>query len=633
MRRYLLTAVCLIALLATSVQADNLICPNAEGDNLGKVGASFGTIYATGVASNLVFTNGITINGDVDITADVAGEEIAIRQTAVAGTADVPFIRIDDERTGTTANTPGEATIVIDAQGSYGLAVTSGIVAIQAEIDCVGDMTLDPAGNDLVVDATIDATALTVDAAAGVDTKTAGTLKLGEATANKVEISATAVNVDVEGPLYAKEDILSDEVDSENAAALILGKSTATSVEIADSGVTTDIQGPVTVLGGIDTAGAAALVLGAATATSVEVGASDAPVDLQGAVTVLGSVDTAAGATLALGSNTATKVEIAKTAITTDIEGPLVAKEDIDSDELDTETATALLLGKATATSVEIADASVPTDIQGPVTVALSIDTAAGNTLALGSNTATKVEIAKTAITTDIEGPLVAKEDITSDELDSETATALLLGKSTATSVEIADSGVNTDIQGPITVALSLDTAAGNTLALGSNTATKVELADTSVETEVQGTLDVHEAANFASTLYHTSQTGTKTRTGTAITIMFLPTTGETLTYTVPTGYDLLVLNAVGWKTAAAAAGGDAWDLKNNDGSAANIFDQEAIGTATLGDKAMAQFDNLDDAEYEVEAGDTLDLVATEDTDDNGADGIIYVTGILKTAD
>ena len=102
------------------------------------------------------------------------------------------------------------------------------------------------------------------------------------------------------------------------------------------------------------------------------------------------------------------------------------------------------------------------------------------------------------------------------------------------------------------------------------------------------------------------------------------------MTYTVPTGYDLRVLNCIGWKIAAAAAAGDTWDLKNNDGSAANIFDQEDIGTATLADKAMAQFDNLDDAEDEVEAGNTLDLVAAEAT---STDGIIYVTGILKTAD
>jgi len=69
---------------------------------------------------------------------------------------------------------------------------------------------------------------------------------------------------------------------------------------------------------------------------------------------------------------------------------------------------------------------------------------------------------------------------------------------------------------------------------------------------------------------------GTKTLAGGPVTIVFLPTTGETLSWTVPTGYDLLVLDAIGWKTAAAGDhADDQWDLKNDDGSAANIFDTE----------------------------------------------------------
>jgi len=125
---------------------------------------------------------------------------------------------------------------------------------------------------------------------------------------------------------------------------------------------------------------------------------------------------------------------------------------------------------------------------------------------------------------------------------------------------------------------------------------------------------------------------GTGTLAGIPVTIIFEPDTGETLSYTVPTGYDLRVLNCIGWKTAAAGDhADDQWDLQNNDGSAANIFDTEELNA--IADKEMVQFDNLDDAEDEVEAGDTLDLVAGEDADDDGADGIVIVTGILKTAD
>ena len=50
------------------------------------------------------------------------------------------------------------------------------------------------------------------------------------------------------------------------------------------------------------------------------------------------------------------------------------------------------------------------------------------------------------------QGPLTAKEDILSDELDTETATTLLLGKATASKVEIADTGVETEIQGPLDI-------------------------------------------------------------------------------------------------------------------------------------------------------------------------------------
>lgn len=194
-----------------------------------------------------------------------------------------------------------------------------------------------------------------------------------------------------------------------------------------------------------------------------------------------------------------------------------------------------------------------------------------------------------------------------------------------------------------------VDNQAAGALLIGAATATSVEIADASVATDIQGTLSVDEAAVFDSTV---SITGAVTAAGgittpatapasgvlagVPVTIRFDPTTaGGTTTnsYTVPTGYDLVVLNAVGWKTDAVAAAGDTWDLKNNDGTAANIFDQEDIGTATLADKAMAQFDNLDDAEAEIESGNTLEFIATETADDDGAEGIIYVHGLLKVAD
>ena len=122
---------------------------------------------------------------------------IAITQSNVTGTAATPLIAVTDARTGTTADTADEASLVITAAGAYGLSVADGIVNIEGEIDSTGDITIDPAGNDLIVDATVDATAYTCDVAAGLDTKTAGELKIGAATATSVTIGDAGTTVEV----------------------------------------------------------------------------------------------------------------------------------------------------------------------------------------------------------------------------------------------------------------------------------------------------------------------------------------------------------------------------------------------------------------------------------------------------
>lgn len=125
-------------------------------------------------------------------------------------------------------------------------------------------------------------------------------------------------------------------------------------------------------------------------------------------------------------------------------------------------------------------------------------------------------------------------------------------------------------------------------------------------------------------------ESGTKFDIGTMVTIIFNPTVGETLSYTVPAGYDLLILDAWGYKTAAAGVGtGDQWDIKNNNTN--SIFAVAEL--AGVADKERVQFGDLVDTEYELEAGETLDLIAGEDTDDDGADGIITVIGMFKIAD
>ncbi len=146
-------------------------------------------------------------------------------------------------------------------------------------------------------------------------------------------------------------------------------------------------------------------------------------------------------------------------------------------------------------------------------------------------------------------------------------------------------------------------------------------LAGTGVDIRLDSDSELHDAVNA----------GTKVVFGTPITIVFRPDAAATLTYTVPAGFDLVVTDCTAWKTAGAGANAaDQWDLQNNDGTAANIFDTEELNS--IGDKARIDFDNLDDAENEIEAADTLDLVAGENAA-NGTDGIITVSGYLKTAD
>lgn len=194
------------------------------------------------VTSTSVFSGKSTLNGELEVnqaTVDInlknTSDVIDITQTNEAGTASTPLINIGDKRTGSTANEASEAGIYIDSDGAYAITIADGILQIEAEIDTAsGDILLDPAGsevhidggvhvggtdavgdNNLKVDGTftqvgvatftaesvhnggIDANYITVDAAAGIDTKTAGELKIGAATATSVTIGDAGTTVEV----------------------------------------------------------------------------------------------------------------------------------------------------------------------------------------------------------------------------------------------------------------------------------------------------------------------------------------------------------------------------------------------------------------------------------------------------
>jgi len=63
---------------------------------------------------------------------DAVAEVMNISQSAVAGPGATPLINIDDDRTGITANEVGEATLLINAAGSYAFYIADGSVDFSA---------------------------------------------------------------------------------------------------------------------------------------------------------------------------------------------------------------------------------------------------------------------------------------------------------------------------------------------------------------------------------------------------------------------------------------------------------------------------------------------------------------------
>ena len=183
-----------------------------------------GAIDMAGDIVDLNVTDSVTIGGkstlngelevndsDVDINLSGTTDEISIVQTNATGADGIPMTAMTDARTGTFADAPAEATLAITAAGAYGLAVLDGIVNIEGEIDCTGDMTLDPAGNDLIVDAIIDANSLTVDGGgAGVDAKTGAALAFGSTTATSTDIGKAGTMTTVKGTLNVDQAVTFD---------------------------------------------------------------------------------------------------------------------------------------------------------------------------------------------------------------------------------------------------------------------------------------------------------------------------------------------------------------------------------------------------------------------------------------
>ena len=184
-----------------------------------------GTMAVTGVVTltaQPVCNGGLDVNEDIDVDFDATDEEVNIKQASAAGTEGVALITIDDDRTGATANSTNEATIVIDAQGTYGISIIDGGFSVQ------GASTFD---SGITASADIDCDE--------IDAETATTLELGKATATSVVIADAAVDTDIEGPLNLEGALIGDVTSIANPLGVYTNTLSATCYTFDCSGVTT----------------------------------------------------------------------------------------------------------------------------------------------------------------------------------------------------------------------------------------------------------------------------------------------------------------------------------------------------------------------------------------------------------
>lgn len=76
------------------------------------------------------FTGDVEFLEDITVTWADAADHMIITQSSATGIEDQALIYIDDDRTGTTADEVGEATIVIDSDGTYAMYFLDGTLAI-----------------------------------------------------------------------------------------------------------------------------------------------------------------------------------------------------------------------------------------------------------------------------------------------------------------------------------------------------------------------------------------------------------------------------------------------------------------------------------------------------------------------
>ena len=175
--------------------------------------------------------HGSDIDGDGKVGFARIGTMILVGACALAVGVGFVFAAEDIANWSQDSGLTGNARIEHDGSSTYTLIIdtvaVSNDLTIADDLTVTGDLTVSGAaslganeavvttvgtlrvGKDLVVTNGVDASSYTVDANAGIDTQAAGTLKVGAATATRVEIADQAVTTDVEGPLSVAEELTS----------------------------------------------------------------------------------------------------------------------------------------------------------------------------------------------------------------------------------------------------------------------------------------------------------------------------------------------------------------------------------------------------------------------------------------
>jgi len=122
-----------------STGADNIVIGHMAGEGWLDTESEKLVIDVTDTTTPLIYgdfsADNISINGDLSVLMDAALDQILLQQSAVAGTEDQPLINIDDDRTGATASELSEATIYIDAEGTYAMFINDGNVSFGSTCD------------------------------------------------------------------------------------------------------------------------------------------------------------------------------------------------------------------------------------------------------------------------------------------------------------------------------------------------------------------------------------------------------------------------------------------------------------------------------------------------------------------